>query len=671
MQKLFLTFAVEGALLGLLTLVLIGLSGLLRRRYGSRWLSQVWLVLALVALVPLRLLLPGAPAPVRLDPPAVLFEPVTEEGQNLPLNERTEFSQETVQIAVKPQETVQQPVAPQPEMPAEKKLVRLAPLDLLAALWLAGVFLLILWQWGGYLLWRYWALRCALQAPAAWQSALKQAWAAQRGTRQPRLLASRAIHGILVMGFFSPVLLVPEGTQPGPDAPCLLAHELAHLRRHDLFRKALFVTVRALYWYNPVFWLLMSRAAQDLESACDAAALAVLGAARRDEYAAVLLRAAQQARTPMLASGFGMSSRQLRARLTRLFDTRAKQRGALPLAMLGSAAVLVCGLVACGEPVTELSQSGAGLSAVPVATPAPVNLEGEEEVWPSVYFAVSDFDPDYGYATGNPDFIQTFRNAPVALIGFFAGYASPDGQYAGLVNQDETDGSRLILWNTTDGGASWTPVELDCSDWLAQMAEKYGWNARSDGAVGQAQMIPSLYQFVNPTTGYLVIYGNYRYSSPAGEELLAGDLIILQTTDSGASWQVRYTGDGSDMANIGERLLLGSHKPFAFLNKKTGYLAYHGNAETGDHFILLRTTDGGANWQRVDLTEVEQTLPDTMKEKLHACGVFGMEFPPARELMELDHPGNLVLSTTSFETVCKGYLYTCDFGESWQWIERK
>ena len=60
-----------------------------------------------------------------------------------------------------------------------------------------------------------------------------------------------------------------------------------------------------------------------------------------------------------------------------------------------------------------------------------------------------------------------------------------------------------------------------------------------------------------------------------------------------------------------------------------------------------------------------------MQEKLHACGVFGMEFPPARELMELDHPGNLVLSTTSFETVCKGYLYTCDFGESWQWIERK
>ena len=67
------------------------------------------------------------------------------------------------------------------------------------------------------------ALRCALQAPAAWKSALKQASVAQRGTRPPRLLASRAIHGILVMGFFSPVLLVPEGTQPGPDAPCLLA----------------------------------------------------------------------------------------------------------------------------------------------------------------------------------------------------------------------------------------------------------------------------------------------------------------------------------------------------------------------------------------------------------------------------------------------------------------
>ena len=80
------------------------------------------------------------------------------------------------------------------------------------------------------------------------------------------------------------------------------------------------MAVRALYWYNPAFWLMTSRAAQELESACDEAALAVLGPERRDEYAAALLRAAQQGQTPLMTSGFSMTGRQLRPLLPSLTD---------------------------------------------------------------------------------------------------------------------------------------------------------------------------------------------------------------------------------------------------------------------------------------------------------------------------------------------------------------
>ena len=670
MQTLFLTFTVEGALLGLLGLALIALSGPLRRRYGSRWLSRVWLALALVAAVPLRLLLPDVPAPVRLAPPAGLLETVAEEeraGKDLPLEE-AEPPQEPIQIAAEPEETASQPAAIQPQMPAEKNAARPAPLDLMAAVWLAGFCVLMLRQWSGYLLWRRWVLRCALQAPAAWRAALKQACAAQPGVQPPRLLASRAACGILVMGFFAPVLLVPEGVQPGPDAPCLLAHELAHLRRRDLFCKALFVTVRALYWYNPVFWLMTSRAAQELESACDEAALAVLGPERRDEYADALLRAARQARTPLMASGFSMTGRQLRARLARLFDTRPKRRGALLLGLLCAAAVSVCGLVACGGPaVSGPGQGGAAsasmsaVAAAPTPSPAP-SLAGESEVWPGVYLAY--------YLSNTPD-ISTFVDPPVEMIGNFAGYASPDGRYAGLVNQDEVDGSRLILWNTADGGESWTPTELDCSGWLAQMAEKYDWAGQSEGEDGQAQMIPNHYQFVNPEIGYLVLYGQYRYGVPYARDTLEGDLMVLRTTDGGASWQVKYTGDGSDMAQVGSRVGVRACRPFFFLNEKTGYLCYHGPAETGEHFLLLRTTDGGASWERVDLSAVEESLPDRTEGVLHVCGAFGLGTDNVEALMCLDRPGSMVLSTSDMWTGRKGFLYTQDFGESWQWSERE
>lgn len=153
------------------------------------------------------------------------------------------------------------------------------------------------------------------------------------------------------------------------------------------------MAVRALYWYNPAFWLMTSRAAQELESACDEAALAVLGPERRDEYAAALLRAARQGQTPLMTSGFSMTGRQLRARLVRLFDTRPKRRGALLLALLCAAAVSVCGLVACGGPAVSgpgqggaASDSMSAVAAAPTPSSAP-SLAGEAEVWPGVYLA--------------------------------------------------------------------------------------------------------------------------------------------------------------------------------------------------------------------------------------------------------------------------------------------
>ena len=372
-------------------------------------------------------------------------------------------------------------------------------------------------------------------------------------------------------------------------------------------------------------------------------------------------------RAPALTTGFSMTGRQLRARLVRLFDTRPKRRGALLLALLCAAAVSVCGLVACGGPAVSEPDAGSTVSdavsdaaVVPSPSPAP-SLAGEAEVWPGVYLA---------YYLNDTGEIGTFSDPPVEMIGNFAGYASPDGQYAGLVNQDEVDGTRLTLWNTADGGESWTPTELDCSGWLAQMAEKYDWAGRSAGEEGQAKMIPNHYQFVNPKIGYLVVYGQYRYGIPYARDTLEGDLMILQTTDGGANWQVKYTGDGSDMAQVGDRVGVRSCKPFFFLNEKTGYLCYHGPAETGEHFLLLRTTDGGAGWERVDLTAVEERLPEEMGLPLHVCGAWGLEFAPARALMDLGQPGNMVLSTKNVVTGYRGFLYTHDFGESWQWIER-
>lgn len=61
---LFIAFLVQGLLLGLVVLALLAAAPKLQKRYGPRWLCRLWVVLAVLFLVPVRALLPQAPAAV-------------------------------------------------------------------------------------------------------------------------------------------------------------------------------------------------------------------------------------------------------------------------------------------------------------------------------------------------------------------------------------------------------------------------------------------------------------------------------------------------------------------------------------------------------------------------------------------------------------------------------
>ena len=64
---LFIAFLVQGLLLGLVVLALLAAAPKLQKRYGPRWLCRLWVVLAVLFLVPVRALLPQAPAAVSVD----------------------------------------------------------------------------------------------------------------------------------------------------------------------------------------------------------------------------------------------------------------------------------------------------------------------------------------------------------------------------------------------------------------------------------------------------------------------------------------------------------------------------------------------------------------------------------------------------------------------------
>ena len=77
----------------------------------------------------------------------------------------------------------------------------------------------------------------------------------------------------LSWGWHVPVILINRDALAHPsEAEAIIAHEAAHLARLDWPRLLAARFAVALFWFNPLVWLLERRHLQDVEEAADAEA---------------------------------------------------------------------------------------------------------------------------------------------------------------------------------------------------------------------------------------------------------------------------------------------------------------------------------------------------------------------------------------------------------------
>lgn len=360
---IFIAFLVQGLLLGLAALALLAAAPKLQTRYGAQWLCRLWVTLAVMFLVPVRTILPQTPAavivsaqPLYTQVTALTEETTTKPAAGVPYRTTTAADNTTRYIV------------PRTELQAGNRMIleRLA-IDtnwgnLAALAWEVGMLAVALYQFGGYAVWRIRVGRNAQPVAKSWRDALPQG-------QCPQMQATPLVRSPMVAGALHPVLLVPVGEAP-KGADCMLAHELTHIKRHDVAKKLLLTLVCILHWYNPAVWLLSARAARDIEEACDAETLHGRDAAYRAAYADALMTAVRRNCGPALTSGFALSKRQLKQRMTALWDTAPKHRGRALLAVLALTACCAGGLVAC-KPADAAPQD----EQEPAATAAPAPSE--------------------------------------------------------------------------------------------------------------------------------------------------------------------------------------------------------------------------------------------------------------------------------------------------------
>ena len=198
------------------------------------------------------------------------------------------------------------PIAPAWPVPAPDTWRSVLPW--LVAAWLGGVVLCSTRVIAG---WRLTArLRSVGVRPAhgEWQRKLADLMGRLGVSRPVRLLVSSLVDVPVVIGWWTPVILMPVGMLAGlPPAlvEALLAHELAHIRRLDYLINVLQGLAEAALFYHPAVWWVSDQIRQERELCCDDLAVAASGDVLVYAHALAELESHRPAHTHALAASGG------------------------------------------------------------------------------------------------------------------------------------------------------------------------------------------------------------------------------------------------------------------------------------------------------------------------------------------------------------------------------
>ena len=147
-----------------------------------------------------------------------------------------------------------------------------------------------------------------------------------------------------LLGFVRPCLLLPAGltrTFSLEELRHVFLHELAHIKRHDIFIGWLATILQILHWFNPLVWVAFHRMRVDRELACDALALSHASPGENQPYGQTIIKLLESfgrsAWAPSLA-GTVENRNQLKERIDMIAKFKKNNRG------LAAAMALFAGL---------------------------------------------------------------------------------------------------------------------------------------------------------------------------------------------------------------------------------------------------------------------------------------------------------------------------------------
>lgn len=323
-METFLLNLLKTSLLGSIAiLAMLVLKPLWRERYRAKTRCWLWLALAAFLLLPVDFSVKNAP--VQAAPPKdyTLFVGTDKTAIQSTDNLFGDMAEKSGQSPAQVRDTIIQ----RPVTNPEQKTTRYIPVTtILFYGYLAGAAAFLLYQGVSYALFRRTVRRWKRDVARADYAAMLSDTARDLGVSAPEMIVCEAISTPAVTGLLRPRLLLPHEHYDVQELRYILRHELCHLKRRDMLFKLVLLAANAMHWFNPVVYLMLRQADEDIELACDSAATDGLELPERAAYSRTLLAAVQSSVRALPATTcFGGTVERLKRRITNVLGAQKKR----------------------------------------------------------------------------------------------------------------------------------------------------------------------------------------------------------------------------------------------------------------------------------------------------------------------------------------------------------
>ena len=159
-----------------------------------------------------------------------------------------------------------------------------------------------------------------------------------------KLFLCSCIDSPMMVCFFRPVILLPHIKYSYDDLSFIIKHELIHFKRKDLWYKSLVFLATAIYWFNPIVYLMAREISVQCELSCDEEVMKGASFDLRQKYSTMLISVmkSQLSVQSAFTTNFLGDKSNTKCRILSAMNMKKKKNGFITSSLLIIGAMATC-----------------------------------------------------------------------------------------------------------------------------------------------------------------------------------------------------------------------------------------------------------------------------------------------------------------------------------------